>query len=69
MPGPNSIALEEGGNLAANCSQIFSKGPRLTKDLVNKVKKRELANHRTFICGQEFKRRHIWSEFIYTRNS
>lgn len=65
MTRRNSIAMEEGGNLAANCNQIFTKGPnRFTKDLVNKVKKRELANNRTFICGQEFTRRHIWSEFI-----
>lgn len=52
--------FDDRGNLASNCSQIFAKGPQLTKDIVTKMKRADLGNDRKFLCGHEFKTRHIW---------
>lgn len=56
------MPCDDKSNLANNCGQFFTKGPALTKDIITKVQRADLVNKRNFICGYEFKRRHIWGK-------
>lgn len=56
---------EPGSNLAANCGQIFAKGPQITKDIVTKVKRADIGKNRRFLCGHEFRTRDIWGKYIF----
>lgn len=45
--------------LEKNCSQIFMKGPVMTKEIFDKVNKSDIVTRKTSICGKKLKTRRI----------
>lgn len=61
-PVTNEQFVYDNEQAVSNYRKLFTRGSSLTKEILERVQHAEVANRTKYICGYEFKTRHIWSK-------